>query len=647
MLTRQERTALLLGVAVVVATIPLTGGVWAAPDATGANITETNATGANITETNATGANETTDWPQSRADAGQTGATGDSGPHPYPTTGWEVDYTMLDRSDEFLKGGPTASPTVANGTVYVPRWTDHYAAGHGLQIDHGHRGTVVARNVTTGEVLWAVTGREETQKHGIGKPTGSVAVANGTAYVSSEDDLGALGAGDDTDILERNGGLFALDAATGDVRWKRNETWSWGPPVVDDGSIYAVERANSSNLPFDDGERGIQNRDTRLHALDPETGETKWTEENATFLAGVADGTVYVVNSTIRADAPNENDLIALDAETGEVRWCAERAVEGREAPDPHIRSESWSDAVAATPEHVYVTRNPNRTVAYDATDGSQVWSRNLTSSPEWSEPAAIHAPAVANGSVYLTTRGTVSNDPAENEWVSTIHALNATTGERQWRFETAATLGTAPSVGNGTVYAYGSKGGTDTAGSIQSGGVVYALNATDGTRQWGYGFSGPGSGDIRTRLPPTVADGTFLLSSEPAPMLSGGSLQILDSTGDPLEDARIVNDTPRRPNQRPTLSIETEPPDALEGEVPGETNVTLVANASDPDGEVASIEWEVGGDVDGFATTGESVTVDVPACGVVQVTVRVTDDDGDSVRKTVEISARNVFTPD
>lgn len=633
MLTRRKQTALFLVVLLVVATMPMAGGAWAA-----------DANGAGAAEVNVTGTNDTADWPQGRADAGQTGATGDSGPQPYPTLTWDVEYAMLEPSNGFLKGGPTASPTVANGTVYVPRWTDHYAVGRGLQIGYGHRGTVVARNVTTGEVLWAVTGRKETQKHSIGQPTGSVAVANGTAYVSSEDDL-AAGTVYDQDLLEKNGGLFALDAETGDVRWKRNETWSWGPAVVDDGTVYAVERANQSNLPLD-SERNIQHRDTRVHALDPETGETRWTAENATFLAGAAGGTVYVVNSTARVDAPNENDLIALDAETGEVRWRAERAVEGREALDPHIRPGRWSDAVAVTPEHVYVTMNPNRTVAYGATDGSQVWSKNLTSSPEWSEPAAIHAPAIANDSVYLTTRGTVSDDPAENEWLSTVHALNATTGERQWRFETAATLGTAPSVGNGTVYVYGSKGGTDTAGPTQSGGVAYALNATDGTRQWGYSFAGIGSVDLGTQLPPAVADGKFLASSEPAPMLSGGALRVLDSTAEPPGDARVVNDTPRRPNQRPTLSIETEPPDALEGDVPGETNVTLVANASDPDGEVASVEWEVGGDVEKFTKTGESLIIRVPACGVVRITVRVTDDDGDSVSETVDITARNAFRP-
>ena len=621
MARRQKRTVLALVALLVVAAPPFAGGAWAAgtstTDATNSPDGATNATEASTNETN-TG--ETDDWRQGRASPGRTGVTSDEGALPYPGLGWSVDYVYLQRSgsdDRFTYGGPAAAPTVTNGTVYLPRLTGSYDSGGAFSYNYGHEGTIVARNATTGDVLWTQTGREETDRNGIGRATGPAAVSNGTVYVGTEDDLASRDPSTGEDLLHENGGLFALDAATGDVEWKRNETWSWGPPVAASGSVFAVERA-------------VDTRNYTLHAVDPETGETQWTHENATELAGVAGGTVYVVKEIFREIETDDGvervltpDLVALDAETGDVRWRTDLPAVG-EQPGPGVWTDERID-VAVTPDAAYVTANPNRVAAYDATDGTQTWSRNLTSDANWSEPQAMYAPAVADDRVFLTSHG------SEDEQVSTVHALDAATGEREWRFETSAFLDTGPSVGNRTVYVHGRWGGAELAGD-DSGGVAYALNASDGAERWGYGY-----GTIRDRVPPVVADGMVFFSSRGGAM-NDGWLTAVDGTDQPDTAHRVVNDTTERPNESPTVTVETDPADATEEQLLAGTNVTLTTDASDPDGEIASIEWEVTGETRDFTATGESVTVEVSECAPVEVTVTVTDDDGDSVSETVQI---------
>lgn len=62
------------------------------------------------------------------------------------------------------------------------------------------------------------------------------------------------------------------------------------------------------------------------------------------------------------------------------------------------------------------------------------------------------------------------------------------------------------------------------------------------------------------------------------------------------------------------------------------------MANASDSDGSIASIEWDINGDSE-FEQTGEMAAVSLNFCGNLPVTVRVTDDSGQSVTESVTLS--------
>ncbi|USQ89924.1 serine/threonine-protein kinase (plasmid) [Streptomyces phaeoluteigriseus] len=139
-----------------------------------------------------------------------------------------------------------ASPVVTNGTVYVGTSS----------------GMLYAVNATNGKKKWSYLHGDPGGMHSA--PT----VANGTVYAS-------LAHGWDDD-----GGLLALDSATGKERWTMDTGGAaYTTPAVVDGTVYVS--------------------DDTLHAVDAATGEEQWhlsTEVGPYSSLVAADGTVYVGN---------------------------------------------------------------------------------------------------------------------------------------------------------------------------------------------------------------------------------------------------------------------------------------------------------------------------------------------------------------
>ncbi|AVH54633.1 MULTISPECIES: PQQ-binding-like beta-propeller repeat protein [Streptomyces] len=129
-------------------------------------------------------------------------------------------------------------------------------------------------------------------------------VADGVAYFGSLDK-----------------GLHAVDAATGEERWKfgtggflpsSSDTDEWGsPPTVADGVVYSASV------------------DGNLYAVDAETGNERWAFDAGGPLVqspAVADGIVYVSTVT--------GTLYAVDATSGKPRWDFDT---GSEATAPTV----------------------------------------------------------------------------------------------------------------------------------------------------------------------------------------------------------------------------------------------------------------------------------------------------------------------
>lgn len=364
-------------------------------------------------------------WPEFGATPQNTGATGRvSGPGP-------DDAELAWRYDG---GTPTmnTSPVVADGTVYVAGSGDPGHI-HALDVETGEQrweftpsgyvssalaladgvlyfGTwgarIYALEAETGDVRWE---RAVGHRFGASSPT----VVDGTVYVGTIGD-GPLTVETGTDVDVEGPALLAVDAATGDIEWQRRgfdeRANIKSSPAVADGIAYL----------------GVENT---LYALDAETGEDRWRRRLPTH----PDSSPTVANGLVYYAAPIDSFLgpptavWALDARTGRVHWRAG-------IPDQSLRtSPAVTEGrlyVAASSSRIClaagdgdcsgVTRG--RLYALDARTGTRRWQAEI-------EPDARSSPAVADGVVYVgcadglsavTTRGqnawSVSFDGADGD---------------------------------------------------------------------------------------------------------------------------------------------------------------------------------------------------------------------------------------
>ncbi|MFC6952286.1 PQQ-binding-like beta-propeller repeat protein [Halorubellus litoreus] len=259
----------------------------------------------------------------------------------------------------------------------------------------------------------------------------------------------------------RRGGLYALSADTGTVRWRYPiQGGTYAPASIVDGSAYLI------------------GNDRFGHAVDVSTGERRWrtafedTGEVAAVVAGdtvvfgdysslvtgvdASDGTVRfsanlsdgvqggmaVVDDVVYAAGIPSGGLNAIDLGTGEFRW---RTLDYGEAG---ITPPSVVD------DTVYVGEQSSGSVyALSVTDGRVRWRFDVVPSSSL---------AVADGCVFAPTGD------------GRLYALDATDGSVRWRRTLNIQTGIGgPSVADDVVYVADTEGG------------FYALDAEDGCERW------------------------------------------------------------------------------------------------------------------------------------------------------------------
>lgn len=166
-----------------------------------------------------------------------------------------------------------ATPAVAGGVVYIG----------------GGDGIVRAIDLASGRERWTFETRGASlaaEEFGFDRTQiqSSAAVVDGVVYVGS-----------------RDASVYALDAATGVLRWTQTEGSAWvsASPAVTDSLVVS---ARSSS--------------TRVHGLDRATGEVRWSVATGALVLSspvVAGSTVYVANGG--------GTLVALDLGSGSERW--------------------------------------------------------------------------------------------------------------------------------------------------------------------------------------------------------------------------------------------------------------------------------------------------------------------------------------
>ena len=306
--------------------------------------------------------------------------------------------------------GVYSSPTVVDGTVYVG----------------SNDGNFYARDATNGEKRWIYSTGDRVES----SPT----VVDGTVYVGSND-----------------GNLYALDTSDGTEEW----IYSTGDdvrssPTVADGTVY------------------VGSNDGNMYALDAVDGSQQWAHDiNYPQLSSptVFDGTVYIVAHDI---------VYALDASDGTEQWTYSSF-------DRHYRSSlTVSEGIVYFGTYVFGLNDYGVFYALNASDGTKEWEKGTTE-------RIYSSPTVADGTVYFGT----------DYGQAKVWALDAYDGSNVWNLKYVAdSFSSSPTVADGTVYIGADGGGVGERG-------VYAIDASTGDREWYYQTRGA------VESSPTVSDGT------------------------------------------------------------------------------------------------------------------------------------------
>ena len=321
--------------------------------------------------------------------------------------------------------------------------------------------SLTALDARTGAVRWKLPTAGM-----IGKPV----LANGDIYFAPQD-----------------GYIYAVDAATGHLRWRFQRTVNVsvsvgidGYPALDGdtlyvasdgGTVYALDASSGKQrwlftLPagahiyaapaVGNGRVYVSSGggDDAFYALDEATGKVAWQ-----FSAPQGfDSYPLLVGETVYAGANGfyQASLYAFDARTGKARWQYQ-----------------GNDAVIARPafdgRHLFVAARDGTLTELDGQTGKPGWHTSLGAGGQ--NGGALlptgAAPVVVDGVVYVGGESGV------------VAALDEATGAVKWKQTVNGAVDSAPTVANGAVFVTTEKGS------------VYAFRASDGALSWKYDDGG------------------------------------------------------------------------------------------------------------------------------------------------------------
>ncbi|MET9619992.1 PQQ-binding-like beta-propeller repeat protein [Streptomyces sp. NPDC006464] len=264
--------------------------------------------------------------------------------------------------------------------------------------------------------------------------------------------------------------LYALDATDGSERWRlQTDAWVYSLKV-DRGTVVTGTRGG-----------GVQ-------AWEASNGAKLWeiTGAQSDFETPEAGPAVHGDTVYVWRDAR----LRAMDARTGAERWSYPVG-DAASCGNVPVRVAPAEDGC------VYVSAG-TRVLSIDIAGGHVRWHFEAPA-VFLSPPAFAPGPAVTGGGVYLA------------DYLGTVYALDATTGQDRWRIATESRQSSEPVlVVDGNVH-------------VGSGSALYTLDAVTGTPKWRFAAGGELIGT------PVVADGRVHFGS------ADHVLYTLDATGGQL----------------------------------------------------------------------------------------------------------------
>jgi outer membrane protein assembly factor BamB len=349
-----------------------------------------------------------------------------------------------------------AALALAGGLAALPAWADWPI----FRGDAEQNGVSPAKLPGQLTVKWQV-------KTGEGVP-GTAAVVGGVVYVGS---------------LDKN--LYAIDLASGQVKWKATLGPIKSPVGVKDGAVY------------------VGDEDGKFHCVDAATGQKRWSFEaegeitsganfaGDTVLFGSHDQTLYCLGRDgkerwrFKTDGPVYGSPAVVGDRTF-VAGCDSAlhvldVATGKEVANVDLGGQSGATA-AVRGDQLYVGTMTNQVLAID-------WKKAQT---VWSFEAARHKqPFYASAAVTDELVVVGSRDKR-------VYALDRKTGRQAWDYTTGNRVDGSPVVANGRVY----------VGSLD--GNLYVLDLAKGTEaQPPIKLDGPVSGS------PAVVDGSVVVGTE------------------------------------------------------------------------------------------------------------------------------------
>ncbi len=451
-----------------------------------------------------------------------------------------------------------ATPTAADGVAYV---------GTGDPSDDNDRGAVVALQTTTGTARWsrqldgpvasAVACDGETVYVGTAAGTlnalaadtgvtrwrvdvdetvtGTPVVTDGRLYVVdrsgvsalapgdgerlwrvslddrfrpvNHDDAGSVTVADDTlYVVDGDGRVIAVDATTGERRWRTALSAAATTPTVANGRLLVpvTEDGRQHTVALDaetgdvvwrgpDGDRSLDSptvaggvvyagRPTGLTALDGQTGEKRWQTDWWADTPVVVDGTAYVIEHSFDAEADR---LRAVD--TGHDASSCDSRVRLATGPG-HDTPTGPTAGVTLDPTRPAVGE-PTRFDATPSTGGAGLRGY------EWSFDDGTNTTGVTTTHSFErpgTHSVRLSVTDADGDTDTVVESVDS--GVR-WARRLSLPVSSAPTVADGTVYV---------GGATETGGGVVAVDADSGQTVWHHPLDGYVAGA------PTVAADTL-----------------------------------------------------------------------------------------------------------------------------------------
>ncbi|QLY28166.1 PQQ-binding-like beta-propeller repeat protein [Nocardia huaxiensis] len=257
-----------------------------------------------------------------------------------------------------------------------------------------------------------------------------------------------------------DGSVYAVDIATGAIRWKgvMQQQLSHGP-VYADGRVFATNSA-----------RGI-------FAFDAATGAELWENSEISSAIAASGGLVFGSVSSTR-----ENGIVAFDVATGARRWTALADAKVDVVP------------IYAADGAVVTVTGAHEVCLLDAATGAVRWQM---SDPK-DEIYGLSTPVISGGAVYVSSSNVfraldvatgaekwrfrfggsstvVRGDTVFVQGDSRAYAFDAADGTVRWLYRTDDTLSRTLAVGEDSVYCIAAK-------------QVLALDIASGEQRWAYG---------------------------------------------------------------------------------------------------------------------------------------------------------------